>query len=151
VAKPSELMQIARSTGGLPLALKLVVGQLGHLPSETVLSQLREIRLPEGEADQDEYVRFYRAIFFPYWGVLSDEAKKLLISMAHFAPSVGATFPAIKAVSNLPDDALTRSIDELWRLSLVEVSESLSLKQVRYYLHALTQYFILSDIVMVLK
>ncbi len=71
--------------------------------------------------------------------------------MAHFAPGVGGTLEAIQATSDLADNMLTRSIDELWRLSFLEVSESSGLKKVRYYLHALTQYFVLSDIVQVLK
>jgi len=150
-AEPSELGEIAQSTGGSPLALKLVVGQLGHLPLETVLSQLREVRLPERESDEDDYIRFYKGIFFPSWRLLSDDGKKLLISMAHFAPGVGGTLEAVKATSDLPDAALDRSIDELWRLSFLETGESPSLRQVRYYLHALTQYFVLSDIVQVLK
>lgn len=149
-AKLSELQQIARLTGGSPLAMKLVVSQLGYLPLETVLSQLRTVRIPEGELE-DEYIRFYKIIFSPSWQLLSNDAKKLLISMAHFAPGVGGTLPAIKVISDLTDDVLTRSIDELWRLSFVEVSESPSLGQVRYSLHTLTQYFILSDVVMVLN
>ena len=52
--KPVELKQIAQSAGGSPLALNLVVGQLGHMPLETVQGQLREVRLPEGETDEDE-------------------------------------------------------------------------------------------------
>jgi hypothetical protein len=150
-AELDELEQITQSTGGSPLALKLVIGQLGHLPLETVLGQLREVRLPKDESDESDYVRFYKGIFFPSWGLLSDDGKKLLISMAHFAPNVGGTHEAVQATSDLADDVLTRSIDELWRLSFLEVGESPSLKKVRYYLHALTQYFVLSDIVQVMK
>jgi len=150
-AQPEELKEIARTTGGSPLALKLVVGQLDGLPMDVVLKQLRKVQLPEGETDEDDYVRFYKFIFFPSWRLLSDDGKKLLISMAHFAPGIGGTLEAVKATSDLADDVLTRSIDELWRLSFLEVGESPSLKQVRYYLHALTQYFVLSDIVQVLK
>jgi hypothetical protein len=150
-ARPGELKQIAVSTGGSPLALKLVIGQLGHLPLETVLGQLRDVRMPERESDEDDYYRFYKFIFFPSWRLLSDDGKKLLISMAHFAQGVGGTLEAVKATSDLADDVLTRSIDELWRLSFLEMGESPSLKQVRYYLHALTQYFVLSDIVQVLR
>jgi len=149
-AEIEELKGIAQPTGGSPLALKLVVGQLGYLPLERVLGQLREVRLPEHDSDEDDYVRFYKGIFFPSWQLLSDDGKKLLISMTHFAPGVGGTFEAVKATSDLADGVLTNSIKELWRLSFLEVGESPSLKQVRYYLHALTQYFVLSDIVQVL-
>ncbi len=150
-AEAGELKQIAQTTGGSPLAIKLVVGQLGHLPLDIVLSQLREVRLPEGDSDEDDYIRFYKGIFFPSWRLLSDEGQRLLISMAHFAPGVGGTLEAIQATSDLSGDVLTRSIDELWRLSFLDTGESPSLRKIRYYLHALTQYFVLSDIVQVLK
>jgi hypothetical protein len=95
-------------------------------------------------------VRFYKGIFSPSWKLLSDDGKKLLISMSHFAPGVGGTYEAVKATSDLSDETLTGCVDELWRLSFLERGESPSLKKVRYYLHALTQYFVLSDIVKVL-
>jgi len=150
-APVDELLQIIEVTGGSPLALKLVVGQLVRLPLETALGQLREVRLPERGVSEDDYVRFYKFIFFPSWKLLSDDAKKLLISMSHFAPGIGGTFEAVKATSDLAEKVLNRSIDELWRLSFLEIGESATLKQIRYYLHALTQYFVLSDIVQVLK
>ncbi|MCD6345751.1 MAG: hypothetical protein J7M17_09160 [Anaerolineae bacterium] len=150
-AQPEELGEIAQTTGGSPLALKLIVGQLDLLPMNVVLEQLREVQVLEGETAEDDYLRFYKFIFFPSWHLLSDDGKRLLISRAHFAPSVGGTYEAVKVTSDLPDEALRRSIDELWRLSFLEMGESPSLKQVRYYLHALTQYFVLSDIVQVLE
>jgi len=136
-AEPSILKQIARATGGSPLVLKLAVSQLRYLPSRDVLDKLRGVRMSG----------LYREIFFPSWQLLSDDGKKLLISMAHFAPGVGGTFEAIKATSALADDVLTHSIDELWRLSFLEVSGPPSLKKVRYYLHPLTYSFVLSDII----
>ncbi len=150
-AKTDELKQIVVCTGGSPLAMKLVVGQLGHLPLERVLSLLRNVRVPASENGEDDYYRFYKFIFLPSWRLLSEDGKRLLISMSHFAPGIGGTWEAIQATSGLDDDALTRSIDELWRLSFLEIGESSGLRQVRYYLHALTQYFVLSDIVQVLK
>jgi hypothetical protein len=150
-ADPSELKQIFRATGGSPLALKLVVGQLDYLPLDKVLDQLSDVRAPEGKADEDDYFHFYRFIFLPSWRLLSDSGKNLLISMAIFAPGVGGTPEAIKEISGLADNVLTKKIDELWRLSFLEVDKSPSLTQVRYYLHQLTQYFVLSDILKVLE
>ncbi len=147
-AKPSELKQIVQSTGGSPLAMKLIVGRLGHLPLDVVLGQLREVQLPERESGEDDYVQFYKGIFFPSWRWLSEDSQRLLIALAHFAPSVGGSFEAIKAVSGLADDVLSRAIDELWRLSFLEIGES-PLWRIRYYLHPLTQHFVLSDIVQV--
>ena len=149
-ASVSELKQIAETTGGSPLALKLVVGQLSLLPLATVLEQLRKVKLPKGDSDKNDYVRFYKGIFSPSWKLMSEDGKKLLISMSHFAPGIGGTYEAVKATSDLTNEILAGCIDELWRLSFLEKGESPSLKKVRYYLHALTQYFVLSDIVKVL-
>jgi hypothetical protein len=149
-ANISELKQIAVTTGGSPLALKLVVGQLGHLPLSAVLEQLRDVKLPKGDSDKNDYARFYKGIFSPSWKLLSDDGKNLLISMSHFAPGIGGTYEAVKATSDLADDILNYCIDELWKLSFLEKGDSPNLKKARYYLHALTQYFVLSDIVKVI-
>ena len=149
-ASDVELKRIARATGGSPLAMKLVIGQLIHLPLDVILSNLREIHF-EGDNRENEYVRFYKAIFMPSWKLLSQDAQRLLISMANFVPNVGGTYDAIKATSGLSDDLLSNHIQELWRLSFLEIGQSASLNKIRYYLHALTQYFVLSDIVKILK
>jgi hypothetical protein len=148
-ASDSELNRIAQVTGGSPLAMKLVVGQLIHLPLDVILSGLKEIQF-DGNSRDTEYVRFYKAIFMPSWKLLSEDAQRLLISMANFAPNIGGTYDAIKATSGLSNASLSTHIEELWRLSFLEVGKSTSLNKVRYYLHALTQYFVLSDIVKIL-
>ncbi|NER97705.1 MAG: hypothetical protein F6J86_28315 [Symploca sp. SIO1B1] len=152
IAEDDELEPIARITGGSPLALKLVIGQLGYLDLDIVLNRLSQVHLPEEGADEDDYVRFYKFIFFPSWRLLSSDGKKLLVSMSRFAPGVGGTVEAVKATSRLVEDVLIGKIDELWRLSFLEIGKSRSLReQLRYYLHALTKYFVLSDIVRVLR
>lgn len=130
--------------------MKLVIGQLIRLPLDVVLNNLKDVTL-SSENQESEYVRFYKSIFMPSWKLLSDEAQHLLIAMANFAPNVGGTYEAIQATSELSDDILSQNIDELWRFSFLDVGKAGSLKKVRYYLHALTQYFVLSDIVKVLK
>ncbi len=151
MAELNELKQIAKDTGGSPLALKLVVGQLEVLDLETVLALLRDVQAPEQGSEEDEYFRFYQGIFFSSWKLLSEKSQILLISMSHFAPGIGGTTEAIKATSNLSNSILTHCIRELWRLSFLEVGESPNLNKIRYYLHALTQYFVLADIVKVIK
>ncbi len=147
-ASSGELLQIAKTTGS-PLALKLIVGQLESKPLNVVLEQITKMRVPT--TDEDEYLKFYRFIFAESWRLCSENSKKLLISMAHFAPNIGGKHEAIKVASDLPDDLLNQCIQELWRSSLLEIGESSNLKTMRYYLHALTQYFVLSDIVKVIK
>jgi hypothetical protein len=149
-AETAELAKIARDTGGSPLALKLVVGQLDFLDLSTVLSQLQQVQVPKDVSEEDEYINFYRGIFLPSWSLLSEASQVLLISMAHFAPNVGGTPEAIAAVSDLTGAELGQCIRALWRLSFLEVGHTPTLKQIRYYLLTLTQYFVLSDIVKVI-
>jgi hypothetical protein len=149
-ASVPKLREIAQATGFSPLALKLVVGQLGHLPLDIVLEALYEIRFPKDDSEQNDYVRFFKGIFLPSWELLSGDGQKLLISMSTFVPELGCSFDALRAVSDMEDNALERSIDELYKCSFIEVTVSSSPNQKRYCLHPLTQYFVLSDIVRVI-
>ncbi len=83
-------------------------------------------------------------------GLLRDESKHLLVSMGHFAPGIGDEWEAVITISRLPSDLFTKSIDQLWRLSFLEIGHLPNLAQKRYYLHALTRHFVLADIVQVL-
>jgi len=145
-AAEPDLRQIVQITGGSPLAMTLVIGQLINLPLHVILNNLKDVKLSD-DTPENEYVRFYKSIFMPSWELLSRNAQKLLIAMANFAPNVGGTYDALLAASDLPDELLPDQIDELWRFSFLDVGKSGSLNKVRYYLHALTQNFVLSDIV----
>jgi hypothetical protein len=145
-ARSGDLRAIARDTGNSPLAIKLTVGQLHHLPMDQVLRSLKLAGIGAAIDSKDEYVRFYKGIFLNSWKLLSIDAQKLLISMAVFAPGIGGTFDAIGKTSGLDQDILIQKIDELWRLSFLETGES-SVRHSRYYLHPLTQYFVVSDII----
>jgi hypothetical protein len=150
-ARARDLQQIAKETGGSPLAMKLVIGQLEFLPLEQVLKQLKQIHISDNEdaaSKEDEYVRFYKGIFFPSWKLLSEHGKALLTSMAPFEPNLGGTYDAVKVTSGMADDILLSGLSELWKLSFVEVGGSSGLNP-RYYLHPLTKHFIMSDIIRV--
>ncbi|MEZ4706769.1 MAG: NB-ARC domain-containing protein [Caldilineaceae bacterium] len=150
VASENELNDIARSTGGSPLAMKLVVGQLYHSPLPLVLRHLEQVQPVKADVAQDEYIDLYRHIYFPSWDLLTDVGQTLLISLANLVPGLGGDLTAIQNISNLQDeDQAFQYVDELWRLSLLEVGEvkQRGLHQVRYSLHALTQHFVLSDLV----
>lgn len=150
-AREDELSEIVHSTGGSPLAIKLIIGQLGYLPVKHVLTRLQKIQASANILNEDEYVQFYKGIFLPSWELLSDEAKNLLVSMTSFVPGVGGRIEAIGEVSGIDEEQLPVLVDELWKLSLIEVGDSPSLHKVRYYIHALTQYFVLSDIVKIIN
>lgn len=144
-ADSTQLLKIASQTGGSPLALKLVTGQLGHHDIDVIMERLRRVQLLSKEKS-DEYAQLYKYIFLPSWSILSLDGQKLLLSIVHFAPGRGGTFDAIQATSGLATDILASRIDELWELAFLEIGGG-SLERTRYYLHALTQYFVLSDIV----
>lgn len=146
-AEIDDLKKLVLAASASPLALKLVVGQLGHLPLDIVLEQLSLIHIPQDGAEEDDYTSFYKGIFMPSWKLLSNNSQNLLVTMAIFPAGIGGTFGAIREISNISSNALTHSIDELWKLSFLEVEQTSSLKSTRYYLHALTQNFVLSDIV----
>lgn len=142
----ADFNHIAESTGGSPLALKLILGQLSFHDLKIILSRLQDVKLVD-PAYFDEYAQMYRHIFFDSWELLSTQGKQLLISMSHFAPGKGGTYEAVKMTSDLTNLDLAPRIDELWHLALLEVGNS-TVRQTRYYLHALTHHFTLSDLVM---
>lgn len=146
-AEIDDLRKLVLAASASPLALKLVVGQLGHLPLDVVLEQLSLIHIPQDGAEEDDYTSFYKGIFMPSWKLLSNNSQNLLVTMAIFPAGIGGTFDAIREISDISSATLTHSIDELWKLSFLEVEQTSSLKNTRYYLHALTQNFVLSDIV----
>lgn len=144
-----ELKQVSMLTGGSPLAMKLVVGQLVHLPIGTVLQHLRDVKPLARETSRDEYIHLYQSIYLPSWQLLAEQSKQLLISLALLPPGIGGTIQNIQAVSGWADEEwITRALNELWQLSLVDTGEvaANSLAQISYYLHPLTQHFVVSNI-----
>lgn len=145
-AAAKDLIAIVRATGGSPLAIKLVVSQLKHLPIHVVLRNLQEIPSLDRIGREGEYVTFYKFVFFHSWNLLIHDSKRLLVTMAQFDTSNGAHYEALQEISKMAYQALLSSIEDLWESSFIEVRAEKSLDQVRYYLHPLTKNFVLSDI-----
>lgn len=147
-ASTIEITRIFETTGGMPQALKLIVGQLGYLKLDTVLHHLANVQPLDIDTEFDEYLKLYRYIYFPSWNLLSQHDRELFVSMAAFIPGIGGEFEAIQHVSKLPEGVINQAIHRLWRLSLLEVRDLAEgpLNQRNYYLHSLTKHFILSDI-----
>lgn len=147
-ASPGELEEINKCVEGSPLALRLVVSQLEHLPLPDVLDQLRNIPQSSSESDEDEYTRFFKFIFWRSWEYLTKDSQRLAIVLAHFASGIGGDFSEIKKVmDDVPENRLRDSISRLWRSSFLEIGEHPNLTGIRYYLHPLTKYFVESDLV----
>lgn len=127
-----RLREVHNVTGGLPLAMKLVVGQVGALDLDRVLERLRQAK---GD--------IYRFIFYESWKLLSETAQKLLIYMKTVATSVAWQELASVGIAE-DDDTLDDAISELVRLSLLNVEEVE--QQKRYSIHQLTRHFVTSDL-----
>jgi len=126
------LHRIYTTTGGMPLALKLIVSQslLGIALDE-------ELDRLAGVIDEQE---LYRFIYFAIWRKLSKPAQKLLIGAATFATSAQRSM--LQPVSELDDRAFNQAVPELVRASLMEVSHHPLAAQKRYDIHAMTRWFV---------
>ena|GEM_PF-912758 len=132
-ADDATLLQIQRVTGGNPLAIKLVAGQLAHLPLPQVLADL-EGAATGGSADQ-----FYRYIFDYSWQHLSPPAQQLLLNMPHLA-TTGGDWDDLQAVGGLDDETLRRAVGELTACSLLNAGGGADKV---YTIHRLTYHFLL--------
>lgn len=143
-AAETELQQIVKATGGLPLAMKLVVGQLDLLPVEDVLTLLQQVHLSQTDNEADDYERFYHSVIAPSWHCLSRQGKVVLIALTFFAPGQGSTLAAVSQVSAIDRIEFDRCLAELWSFSFVERSEPIGaiLQERRYFLHPLVQAFV---------
>lgn len=138
-AKAEDLIEIHQVTGGAPLAMKLVVGQVSRWPLEQVLNNLKAAQF--GGPNYD----FYRFIFKQSWDLLGLEARQVLVSMSVFDLANGSAETALQQVSRVVPERIRQALDQLILLSFVDALGDLEKR--RYTLHPLTHYFILSDIV----
>lgn len=130
------LHRIHNETGGMPLAIKLVVSEvLTGLAIETVLERLRHA------TDEEE---LYRFIYFDLWNTLTDPAQQVLVAMSAFASSVNREM--LQQVSEVSGTEFDAAIMELVQKSLLDASEDVAIKQRRYSIHALTRNFINCDL-----
>lgn len=143
-ARHEDFAAIIPIAGGSPLALKLITGQWGHMRLDVVLSHLKNVRPLEVDPQQDEYLALYKNIYTWSWKLLTENGQNLLLALWFFVPGQGGTLEALSEVSTLDMEILPRHVQELWRLSLLE--SDVHATQPHYYIHALTQHFIRSDI-----
>lgn len=138
-ADVADLVEIYYATGGAPLAMKLVIGQMVALKMSVVLRTLKQAKM------HNQDYEFYRFIFKHSWDLLDSNAKKVLIAMRRFAPVIGGTEEAVMAVSAMEETSFHSALKQLVSMSLIDPLGSIEYR--RYSLHPLTKYFILSDIV----
>lgn len=141
----TDLEQIVEATGGSPLAMKLVIGQLRLLPIAPALTSLRNFKT-KNTNDEDENFALFQAIYLPSWNRLSHPARKLLFCVSLFSPNSGGDFEALTAISNITVEVAQSCIRDLWRVSFLEIRQKQNgIEDKRYLLHTLTHYFVRSQ------
>ncbi len=136
-APDTLLHEIYAATGGNPLALKLVVGQAHTLSIPQILDNLRAARGKNA-------TELYHFIYWNAWHLLSDVARRVLITMPLVSTS-GGSWEQIAAATGLSETHLTEALKELVTLSLVNVAGNLHTR--RYSIHRLTESFLLQEVV----
>jgi hypothetical protein len=136
-AADPALLRVYDVTGGNPLALKLVVGQMHTLSLPQVVDDLREAR---GETVEG----LYRHIYWRAWNLLSEAAQRVLAIMPLVAET-GSTLEQLAALSGVGSDQASAALGQLVRLSLVSVRGTLEAR--RYSIHRLTETFLLNEVV----
>lgn len=118
-ATPTALDEIRKATGGMPLAMRLVVSQMINLPRDEVLKALKE-RNP----DKSIY-DLYRFIFFHSWELLKKKEREAFVSMAAFPDLVGGDWSAVQGIVNpgglLSSTEFRQVMQHLVDMSLIEL------------------------------
>ncbi len=135
-ALTAKLAEIYQITGGNPLALKLVLGQLHALPLSRVLNNLKQ-------AQSGKVMALYTYIYKQSWQMLSDASRQALLTLAVASPR-GSTIDHLLTVSELPAEALSDALEELITFSLVDVGGGLETH--RYSIHRLTETFLFTEV-----
>lgn len=139
-----QVATIAQATGGAPLAMKLVVGQMALEPMHAVLSALQR----PTAAGQD--YTFYRFLYWRSWQLLTEAARLLWVEVSVFPTSEGFNSSEgvepedVEAITSFPSEALWPTMAELVKLSLVDKLGRA--QEERFVLHPLSRYFIQADI-----
>ncbi len=124
--------------GGLPLALKLATAQMGRLPLAQIVTGLRR-------ADRRTPETMYAYIYHHTWHLLSDPARKLLLSMLNVSPD-GDDVHWLRLTSMLPENEFDTALAQLLDYSLLETTQAIP--DPIYRLHRLTVTFLQTEILL---
>lgn len=122
--------------GGMPLALKLVVAQMGQWPLSVLLENLRNAR-------RDAPEQLYSFIYRRAWLTLDDLARQLLLSLLPLAPD-GEDIEWLRLMSFLPPEQFAAALVQLLDCSLLETAGPP--QSPRYRLHRLTATFLQTEV-----
>ncbi|MCP4427324.1 MAG: hypothetical protein GY803_22785 [Chloroflexi bacterium] len=133
-ADDDDLQPIYDAVGGNPLALKLIAGQLRFHSLAYVLERFTQSAPVDKEAGIFDYI--YREI----WESLQPKSKMTLLALTQ-AGKTGFNLEHLAKVADLLPDTVSRSLEKLILLSLVDLTGNLLDR--RYRLHRLTEVFLL--------
>lgn len=131
-----KLSPIYTLTGGNPLAIKLIVGQIHTLSLPTALS-----RFSTAKGKPTEELLNY--LYASAWQALDDECRQVLQAML-FVTEDGGRIRQITATAGLAESVVSTCLHRLAVLCLVIVSGDV-LRERRYALHPLTRTFVASQ------
>ena len=132
-APDTQLNRIYQQVGGNPLTLKLVIGQLTFLPFECVIESLSRAH---AQPIEDLFSYIYRQI----WETLDPVSRQVMLVMPL---AQQGTFDYLLALTELEAPTLSRALQQLMALSLIEIGGSLD--NPCYTIHRLTETFILTE------
>lgn len=134
------IAKVFPKTGGLPLALRLVVGVFAteKLPIDRVLARLNDID-PTRDDPDDEYQKFYVHVFQHAERHLGPAEREILEMLVN-SPGGEDLEMLEEALAPRPSVEVDRALGRLTRLSLVDTEQS-GLDGARYSLHPITRRF----------
>ncbi|MCP4548034.1 MAG: hypothetical protein GY835_16335 [bacterium] len=135
-ASDKALSQVYQVTGGNPLALKLLLGQMHTLSLPQVVQNLCQA---QGQTVEE----LYRFIYWRSWHLLSRDAQRVLSIMPLVAES-GGELEQLSVLSELAGEQLMAALKQLVTLSLVNVRGTIKVR--RYNIHRLTETFLLNEV-----
>lgn len=140
-----RLIEIHKLTGGLPLAMELVVGKLERgYTLDSVFRGLKSINYKvmknPTSSEEDIYQEFYRFIYQDSWQNLSEQAQNLLLCIGEFSLNEGAKIGKLFDLSELTLKEFENARAELIQFSLVKYKSESS--QETLFLHPLTYLFV---------
>jgi tetratricopeptide (TPR) repeat protein len=138
----SDIRTIYKTTGGLPLAISLIIGQLSQgIPLKLIISNLTLGSQPPGIVAEG----MFENLFGSSWGLLSESARRILMSLTFFAAPGSAE--AIQEINRIEKRVFEDEIENLIKMSLIQPNrDRRGGDEHRYSIHPLTRSFAINKI-----
>jgi hypothetical protein len=139
----TEIEAIVKETGGSPLTMSVIAGQLQyHRSVDDILMNLRSVRAPDDVLYEEMYKYMFRASLLQ----LGVTGQNVLISMAYLVPAIGAEEADIVALNREIEPTVVKELlKKLYNLSLVILQRG-ARGGPRYALHPLTHNVLHSEL-----